>query len=191
MVAVLFWLACYGKVAVLSRLACYSRHLLTSNVCLGERLFSRTFVLTNVCSSLLFTSTASTSFINSIISYRRPLKVGKIPTLLYIRLDALEKLFYFFYKNACNFTKKMIRYNCSKETKEVKNMEKRRFKKWVLYAIFTALLAIMILLLDRFGLVQVIDSSTLDITKAFILLGAYECIRYNVKVIVNREKEKE
>ena len=70
-------------------------------------------------------------------------------------------------------------------------MKKRRFKVWVLYAIFTALLAIMILLLDRFGLVQVIDSSTLDITKAFILLGAYECIRYNVKVIVNREKEKE
>lgn len=70
-------------------------------------------------------------------------------------------------------------------------MKKRRFKKWVLYAIFTALLAIMILLLDRFGLVQVINSSTLDITKAFILLGAYECIRYNVKVIVNREKESE
>ena len=70
-------------------------------------------------------------------------------------------------------------------------MKKRRFKVWVLYAIFTALLAIMILLLDRFGLVQVINSSTLDITKAFILLGAYECIRYNVKVIVNREKEKE
>lgn len=70
-------------------------------------------------------------------------------------------------------------------------MKKRRFKVWVLYAIFTALLAIMILLLDRFGLIQVIDSSTLDITKAFILLGAYECIRHNVKVIVKREKEKE
>lgn len=70
-------------------------------------------------------------------------------------------------------------------------MEKRRFKKWVLYASFTILLAIMILLLDKFGLVQVIDSSTLDVTKAFILLGAYECIRYNVKVIVKREKEKE
>lgn len=69
--------------------------------------------------------------------------------------------------------------------------KKRRFKKWVLYAIFTILLAIIILLLDRFGLVQVIDSSTLDVTKAFILLGAYECIRYNVKVIVKREKEKE
>lgn len=69
--------------------------------------------------------------------------------------------------------------------------KKRRFKVWVLYAIFTILLAIIILLLDRFGLVQVINSSTLDISKAFILLGAYECIRYNVKVIVKREKEKE
>lgn len=69
--------------------------------------------------------------------------------------------------------------------------KKRRFKTWVLYASFSFLVAIMILLLDRFGLVQVIDSSTLDVTKAFILLGAYECIRYNVKVIVKREKEKE
>lgn len=70
-------------------------------------------------------------------------------------------------------------------------MEKRRFKKWVLYAIFTALLAIIILLLDRFGLVQVINSSTLDISKAFILLVVYECLRYNIKAIIKREKEKE
>lgn len=69
--------------------------------------------------------------------------------------------------------------------------KKRRLKKWVLYAIFTALLAIIILLLDRFGLVQVIDSSTLDITKAFILLTVYECLRRNIKAIINREKEKE
>lgn len=69
--------------------------------------------------------------------------------------------------------------------------KKRRLRTWVLYAIFTILLAIMILLLDRFQLVQVIDSSTLDVTKAFILLGAYECIRHNVKVIVKREQEKE
>lgn len=67
--------------------------------------------------------------------------------------------------------------------------KKRRLKKWVLYAIFTALLAIIILLLDKFGLVQVVNNNTLDITKAFILLGAYECIRYNVKVIVKREKK--
>ena len=69
--------------------------------------------------------------------------------------------------------------------------KKRRFKKWVLYAIFTILLAIIILLLDRFGLVQVIDSSTLDITKAFILLIVYECLRRNIKTIIKREKEKE
>lgn len=70
-------------------------------------------------------------------------------------------------------------------------MEKRRFKKWVLYATFTILLAIIILTLDRLQLIQVVNNNTLDITKAFILLGAYECIRYNVKVIVKREKEKE
>lgn len=70
-------------------------------------------------------------------------------------------------------------------------MEKRRFKKWVLYAMFTILLAIIILLLDRFQLVQVIDSSTLDITKACILLIVYECLRRNIKTIIKREKEKE
>lgn len=69
--------------------------------------------------------------------------------------------------------------------------KKRRLKTWVLYAIFTALLAIMILLLDRFQLVQVIDSSTLDITKAFILLTVYELTRRNIKTIIKREKEKE
>lgn len=69
--------------------------------------------------------------------------------------------------------------------------KKRRFKVWVLYAIFTILLAIMILLLDRFQLVQVIDSSTLDITKACILLIVYECLRRNIKTIIKREKEKE
>ena len=70
-------------------------------------------------------------------------------------------------------------------------MKKRRFKVWVLYAIFTALLAIMILLLDRFGLIQVIDSSTLDISKPFILLVVYELTRRIIKTILNREKEKE
>lgn len=106
MVAVLFRLACYGKVAVLSRLACYrlgkNRHLLTSNVCLGERLFGRTFVFANVCFSFLFTSTASTSFTNYlyyIIDFS--LKVGKISTLLYIRLlrlyFTLEKTFFTFF----------------------------------------------------------------------------------------------
>lgn len=69
--------------------------------------------------------------------------------------------------------------------------KKRRLKTWVLYAIFTALLAIIILLLDRFGLVQVVDSSTLDITKACILLIVYECLRRNIKTILKREKEKE
>lgn len=69
--------------------------------------------------------------------------------------------------------------------------KKRRFKIWVLYAIFTILLAIIILLLDRFQLVQVIDSSTLDISKAFILLVVYELTRRIVKTILKREKEKE
>lgn len=69
--------------------------------------------------------------------------------------------------------------------------KKRRFKVWVLYAIFTALLAIMILLLDRLQLIQVVNNSTLDITKACILLVVYECLRYNIKAIINREKEKE
>ena len=69
--------------------------------------------------------------------------------------------------------------------------KKRRFKVWVLYAIFTALLAIMILLLDRFQLIQVINSSTLDVTKAFILLVVYECLRRNIKTIIQREKESE
>ena len=70
-------------------------------------------------------------------------------------------------------------------------MKKRRLKKWVLYAIFTILLAIIILLLDRFQLVQVIDSSTLDITKACILLIVYECLRRNIKTIIIRENESE
>lgn len=69
--------------------------------------------------------------------------------------------------------------------------KKRRLKTWVLYAIFTILIAIVILLLDRFGLVQVIDSSTLDISKACILLIVYECLRRNIKTIIKREKEKE
>lgn len=69
--------------------------------------------------------------------------------------------------------------------------KKRRFKVWVLYAMFSILLAIIILLLDRFGLVQVVDSSTLDITKACILLIVYECLRRNIKTILKREKEKE
>lgn len=69
--------------------------------------------------------------------------------------------------------------------------KKRRLKTWVLYAIFTALLAIMILLLDRFGLVQVVDSSTLDVSNAFILLVVYEGVRRAIKTIIKREKEKE
>lgn len=70
-------------------------------------------------------------------------------------------------------------------------MKKRRFKVWVLYATFTILLAIIILLLDRLQLIQVVNSRTLDITKACILLIVYECLRYNVKAIINREKESE
>lgn len=70
-------------------------------------------------------------------------------------------------------------------------MKKRRLRTWVLYAIFTILLAIIILLLDRFGLVQVIDSSTLDITKACILLVVYKCLKYTTKAIIKREKESE
>lgn len=70
-------------------------------------------------------------------------------------------------------------------------MKKRRLKKWVLYASFSFLVAILILTLDRLQLIQVVNNNTLDITKAFILLGVYECIRYNVKVIIKREKESE
>lgn len=70
-------------------------------------------------------------------------------------------------------------------------MEKRRFKVWVLYAIFTILLAIMILLLDRLQLIQAVNSRMLDITKACILLIVYESLRYNIKAIIKREKEKE
>ena len=70
-------------------------------------------------------------------------------------------------------------------------MEKRRFKKWVLYASFSFLLAIIILLLDRLQLIQVVNNSTLDISKACILLVVYECLRYNIKAIINREKESE
>lgn len=70
-------------------------------------------------------------------------------------------------------------------------MEKRRFKKWVLYATFTALFIALILTLDRLQLIQVVNNNTLDITKACILLAVYECIRYNIKAIINREKESE
>ena len=70
-------------------------------------------------------------------------------------------------------------------------MEKRRFKKWVLYAMFTILLAIIILLLDRLQLIQVVNNSTVDTSKACILLVVYECLRYNIKAIINREKESE
>lgn len=70
-------------------------------------------------------------------------------------------------------------------------MKKRRFKIWVLYASFTALLAIIILLLDRLQLIQVVNSSTLDMSKACILLVVYECLKYTTKAIVKREKEKE
>lgn len=69
--------------------------------------------------------------------------------------------------------------------------KKRRLKIWVLYAIFTILLAIIILLLDRLQLIQVVNNNTLDITNACMLLVVYECIRYNVKAIIKREKESE
>lgn len=69
--------------------------------------------------------------------------------------------------------------------------KKRRFKKWVLYATFTILLAIIILTLDRLQLIQVVNSRMLDITKACILLVVYECLRYNIKAIIKREKESE
>lgn len=70
-------------------------------------------------------------------------------------------------------------------------MEKRRFKKWVLYASFSFLVAIIILTLDRLQLIQVVNNNTLDITKACILLVVYECLRYNIKAIIKREKESE
>lgn len=70
-------------------------------------------------------------------------------------------------------------------------MEKRRFKKWVLYASFSFLVAILILTLDRLQLIQVVNNNTLDITKACILLVVYECLRYNIKAIIKREKESE
>lgn len=69
--------------------------------------------------------------------------------------------------------------------------KKRRLKTWVLYATFTILLAIIILLLDRLQLIQVVNNSTLDISKACILLIVYECLRYNIKAIIKREKESE
>lgn len=69
--------------------------------------------------------------------------------------------------------------------------KKRRLRTWVLYAIFTILLAIMILLLDKFQLIQPIDNSSLDMSRACILLVVYECLRRNIKTILNREKEKE
>lgn len=69
--------------------------------------------------------------------------------------------------------------------------KKRRFKKWVLYATFTILLVIIILTLDRLQLIQVVNSRMLDITKACILLVVYECLRYNIKAIIKREKESE
>ena len=70
-------------------------------------------------------------------------------------------------------------------------MEKRRLRKWVLYAIFTILLAIIILTLDRLQLIQVVNNNTLDITKACLLLVVYESLRYTTKAIINREKESE
>lgn len=70
-------------------------------------------------------------------------------------------------------------------------MKKRRLKTWVLYVTFTILIAIIILLLDRLQLIQAVNSRTLDITKACILLVVYECLRYNIKAIIKREKEKE
>ena len=70
-------------------------------------------------------------------------------------------------------------------------MEKRRFKKWVLYASFSFLVAILILTLGRLQLIQVVNNNTLDITKACILLVVYECLRYNIKAIIKREKESE
>ena len=69
--------------------------------------------------------------------------------------------------------------------------KKRRFKVWVLYASFSFLLAIIILLLDRLQLIQAVNSRTLDVTKACILLVVYECLRYNIKAIIKREKESE
>lgn len=69
--------------------------------------------------------------------------------------------------------------------------KKRRFKKWVLYASFSFLVAILIITLDRLQLIQVVNNNTLDITKACILLVVYECLRYNIKAIINREKESE
>lgn len=69
--------------------------------------------------------------------------------------------------------------------------KKRRLKKWVLYAIFTALFIALILTLDRLQLIQVVNNSTLDITKACLLLVVYECLRYTIKAIVKREKESE
>lgn len=70
-------------------------------------------------------------------------------------------------------------------------MKKRRFKVWVLYASFSFLVAILILTLDRLQLIQVVNSNTLDITKACILLVVYESLRYTTKAIIKREKEKE
>lgn len=70
-------------------------------------------------------------------------------------------------------------------------MEKRRFKRWVLYAIFTILFIALIITLDRLQLIQVVNNNTLDVTKAFILLVVYEGVRRAIKTIINREKEKE
>lgn len=69
--------------------------------------------------------------------------------------------------------------------------KKRRLKKWVLYAIFTALFVVLILLLDRLQLIQVVSNDTLDITKACILLVVYEFLRFTIKAIIKREKESE
>lgn len=69
--------------------------------------------------------------------------------------------------------------------------KKRRLKKWVLYATFTALFIVLILTLDRLQLIQVVGNDTLDITKACILLVVYESLRYATKTIIKREKESE
>lgn len=69
--------------------------------------------------------------------------------------------------------------------------KKRRLKTWVLYASFSFLVAILIITLDRLQLIQVVNNNTFDISKAFILLVVYECLRRNIKTIIKREKESE
>lgn len=66
-------------------------------------------------------------------------------------------------------------------------MKKRKFKKWVLYAIYILCMIVLFITSEKMGLISVYNNS-IDITKLVIIILVYKAFEISLKTCYKREK---